>query len=288
MRNNFKLETGFAEVLSMPWRQVTLAVAVLLAVASAGAQTAPSNAMTLTAPASPSPVKNAPFSADVITQYDRVLPNGNHIHRETHGKVFRDSQGRVRTETDLANVVAVGGSSRHITIQDPLQRVVIHLDLKTKTAMVRHLGDPTQPPIASKDSPAPSATGGFLRVAPAPGQSSGTSTTIPLQHPGTASRPNVTTESLGTKPIEGVSATGTKTTRVVQTESSEPIIAVTDSWFSRDLQMLILSDSDDGQSGHSVMKVVNIVRTEPSAQLFQIPVDYTIKDSNSATASVKH
>jgi len=37
----------------------------------------------------------------VITQYDRVIGNGNHIHRETRGKVYRDDQGRVRTERVL-------------------------------------------------------------------------------------------------------------------------------------------------------------------------------------------
>ena len=277
----------------MQWRQVTLAVLVVVSVAAVSAQTTgPSgSAVTLSAPATPSPVKNAPFSADVISQYDRVLPNGNHIHRETRGKVFRDSQGRVRTETDLGNV-AVTGNLQHITIQDPLQRVVIHLDPRTKTATVRHLGDPTLPAVASKDStstspPNSTPSGNFLRVAPAPGQPSGASNIIPLQRPANNNRPNVTTESLGTKVVEGVTATGTKTTRITQTENSEPEISVTISWFSRDLQMVVLSDLDDGQAGRTVMKVVNIVRAEPSSQLFQIPVDYTIKDS-SATASIKH
>src|SRR5271169_4638513 len=49
-----------------------------------------------------SPIKNAPFSADVITLYDRTTDNGGHIHRESRGKVYRDSQGRMRTESQPA------------------------------------------------------------------------------------------------------------------------------------------------------------------------------------------
>ena len=46
--------------------------------------------------------------------------------------------------------------------------------------------------------------------------------------------------------------------------------------------------SDDGRSGHNTMKLVNITRTEPMAQLFQVPSDYTVKENEPATASVKH
>src|SRR5947199_316596 len=39
-------------------------------------------------------VAKVPYSADTIIVSDRVLADGNHIHRETHGRVYRDSQGR--------------------------------------------------------------------------------------------------------------------------------------------------------------------------------------------------
>ena len=92
------------------------------------------------APAVPTTIRNAPFSAAVSTQYDRVLSNGNHIHRETRGKVFRDAQGRVRTETEIQSS-GIGGTFEHIAIQDPVLREVIHLDPRTRTANVHHLAD---------------------------------------------------------------------------------------------------------------------------------------------------
>ncbi len=70
--------------------------------------------------------------------------------------------------------------------------------------------------------------------------------------------------------------------------NDKPIVSVTETWFSPELKMAVLTETDDGQSGHSTMKLINIVRTEPVAQLFQVPSDYTVKDTQPVTASVKH
>ncbi len=77
-------------------------------------------------------------------------------------------------------------------------------------------------------------------------------------------------------------ATGTRTTRTIDAGSmgnDKPIISVTETWFSPELKMTVLTVTDDGQSGHSTMKLVNITRAEPIAQLFQVPSDYTVKDT---------
>jgi len=41
-----------------------------------------------------------PISADVVEEHDKFLADGNHIHYEVRGKFFRDSEGRIRTETE--------------------------------------------------------------------------------------------------------------------------------------------------------------------------------------------
>ena len=108
---------------------------------------------------------------------------------------------------------------------------------------------------------------------------------------GTTSPVQTRTEALGSKYIEGVNATGTRTTRIIDAGSQgndKPIVAVTETWFSPELKMVVLTESDDGRSGHNTMKLVNITRTEPMAQLFQVPSDYTVKETQPATASVKH
>ena len=236
----------------------------------------------------PTTIKNAAFSAVVITQYDRVIGNGNHIHRETRGKVYRDDQGRVRTETEFSTPGNGGEQFLRVTILDPVQHTVIHLDPRNKIATVTHTGQT----VAAGDSVAPSKHGISLGMTPQndSGQPAGPSTKIETQHSAANAASTVKTETLGTKSIEGVNAVGTKTTRTIEAGTmgnERPIVSVSDSWYSHDLQIVVLNQTDDGQSGHNSMKLVDIVRAEPNSQLFLVPQDYAVKESNPATASAK-
>jgi hypothetical protein len=248
----------------------------------------PTSGLPPNVPVVPTTIKNAPFSAVVITQYDRVLGSGNHIHRETRGKVYRDNQGRVRTETEFATPGDGAEQFLRVTILDPVQHTVIHLDPRSKIATVTH----TTQTVAASDAVSAPRHGMMVMATPLndSGQPAGPPTKIQTQHSAAGNASAVKTETLGTKPVEGVEAAGTKTTRTIEAGTmgnNEPIVSVTDSWYSRDLQIVVLNETDDGQSGHNSMKLVNIVRAEPNAQLFLIPQDYTVKESNPATASAK-
>jgi len=267
------------------------------------------------AAAKPSNVRNAPFSADVVTQYDRTLDNGAHIHRESRGKIFRDNQGRMRTESQPPSVQSGSPKYDHITINDPVQQVIVYLNPKNKTATVLHFSDagPTSSTASAKQSkPKDKNT---IRVGGQPGIGSGPTDTLgvpqvpggqgslPAAHPvqapdGTtsmdattfANTAGATIVPLGTKIVEGVSATGTRTTRTINAGTmgnDKAIVCITDTWVSSDLKVTVLTETDDGQAGHSTIKLVNIVRSEPNASLFQIPANYTIKENVSA-ASLKH
>jgi hypothetical protein len=240
-------------------------------------------------------VRNSPFSAEVITQYDRALDNGGHIHRETRGRIYRDSQGRMRTENEVPPQSGTEKLER-VNINDPVQKIIVNLNPKAKTATIFHFGQgvgpsalgiatvagapvnvapSVQPALRSPERNTTSATNGSSKPV-------GKISTTPVE---------TRTEALGSRNIEGVIATGTRTTRTIDAGSmgnDKPIISVTETWFSPELKMTVLTETDDGQSGHSIMKLVNITRTEPIAQLFQVPSDYTVKDTEPATASVKH
>jgi len=268
------------------------------------------------AAAKPSNVRNAPFTADVITQYDRTLDNGAHIHRESRGKIFRDNQGRMRTESRAPSVKPGSPNYDHITINDPVQQIIIYLNPKNKTATILRLSDvdPSAPAESAKQSKPKGKN--TIRVGGQPGIGSGPTDTLgvpqvpggqgslPAAHPvqapdGTTSKMDATIFAntagativpLGTKIVEGASATGTRTTRTINAGTmgnDKPIVCITDTWVSSDLKVTVLTETDDGQAGHSTMKLVNIVRSEPNASLFQVPADYTIKDNVSA-ASLKH
>ena len=239
-------------------------------------------------------VKNAPFSADVVTLYDRAVDNGNHIRRETSGKVFRDSQGRVRTDTETPSVQPGTEKFEHTTINDPVQRVIINLNPKLKTAMIFHLPQGVAPTAIGMGNaaiaPVNVASGQAAPKAPESKPTSGVITTSKTGAKLYTTSVETRTEALGSKIIEGVNATGTRTTRIIDAGSQgndKPIVSVSETWFSPELNMTVLSETDDGQSGHSATKLVNITRTEPDAQLFQVPSDYTVKETAPATASAK-
>ena len=62
-------------------------------------------------------VKNAPYSAEVLIESSQTLADGNHINQRSTGRVYRDSEGRVRREEDRSNGTVA------ISIVDPVAGV---------------------------------------------------------------------------------------------------------------------------------------------------------------------
>ncbi len=262
-----------------------------IAVGQVGGRTV-SSAAGVTSSTLAGPVKNSPFSADVVTQYDRALDNGGHIHRETRGKIFRDSQGRLRTDSEIPSSQPGAEKSEHVAINDPVQQVIINLNPKLKTGTIFHFTHgvgPTAVGMGNLNGAPVNTAPGTTAIEPKP--SSGGMTTSKMSGGFGTTPVQTRTEPLASKYVEGVNATGTRTTRIIDAGSQgndKPIVSVTETWFSPELKMTVLSETDDGQGGHSVMKLENITRTEPAAQLFQVPSDYSMKDMQPATASAKH
>ena len=206
--------------------------------------------------AGPGSMKGAPFSADVVTETNRQLADGNRIHKETHGKMFRDSEGRTRTENEIQ--IPMGQSHEHILIFDPVEKISISLDVRNKTAIVNHFQRPTQAPEVPR------------QAAPA---------TAPLA----PKRPDFKSESLGVRQIEGFNANGIRRTRTVaagETGNEKPLVTVTEIWTSTELHVALLRTTDDPLNGQTTRKLVNIQTGEPDPLLFQVPPDYTVKDNS--------
>jgi hypothetical protein len=90
------------------------------------------------------------------------------------------------------------------------------------------------------------------------------------------------TETLAGRIIEGVRADGTRTTTTIAAGAignDLPIVITSEEWKSPDLQVLVLTQHSDPRSGESTYRLVNIVRAEPDASLFQVPPDYTLRDT---------
>jgi hypothetical protein len=99
-----------------------------------------------------------------------------------------------------------------------------------------------------------------------------------------------TREDLALQTIEGVPATGTRTTTVIPAGAIgnlQPIKIVSEQWMSPDLKVLVMTRHTDPRTGETIYRLSNIVRAEPDRSLFTVPADYTIKEVNIRRAPLK-
>ncbi|MFZ0636200.1 MAG: hypothetical protein WA755_00430 [Candidatus Acidiferrales bacterium] len=199
-------------------------------------------------------VKGAPMSAQSSSETVSVLGDGTHIDRKTTGAVYRDSQGRTRREETLPAMSAAdeaGQPKQVVMIHDSVAGVhyMLRPDQKTAEKMSFH---------GHERSSGDEAMGGGRHE---------------------RDSKNVTSESLGTQTINGVSAAGTRITRTIpagEIGNDRAIQIVTEKWYSSDLQMDVLVKRSDPRFGTTTYQLTNISRDEPSASLFQVPPDYTV------------
>jgi hypothetical protein len=222
----------------------------------------------------------------VIEETDRFLADGNHIHRENHGRIFRDSQGRTRNENEIGGFGPVAKPFVHIMIFDPVEGCFILLDPEQKTATVNQFGKrisaapgvglPAQPANNGAKSNAPTTAaepGALLQSLRAIRAASGT------QAPGKLQSSH---EDLGAMEIEGYTVTGTRYTNTIpagEMGNDQPMTTTNERWFSQDLKMELLNKSESPESGKRVHKLVNIRLGDPDPLLFQVPADYTVKEN---------
>jgi hypothetical protein len=87
-------------------------------------------------------------------------------------------------------------------------------------------------------------------------------------------------ESLGKQMIEGVDAEGTRINHTIPAGAmgnERPIEVLHERWYSRELQMDVMTKWIDPSIGESTQRLINLIRSEPDALLFQLPSDYTIR-----------
>jgi hypothetical protein len=221
------------------------------------------------------PIKGAPYSADVITESVQMLPDGNRISRRTTGRVYRDGEGRVRREENRADssvgafiIDSVAGVSYAL---DSTSRIAAKTPLAVGSALMKKVealgvGALTPEQLEKRRS---IEAGVKAKVAGGRVEAG----RVVEQH---------ATENLDARMIEGVRAEGHRTTTIIPVNAignDLPITITSEEWTSPDLQVLVTTLHSDPRSGDSSYRLVNIVRAEPDASLFQIPPDYTVKET---------
>jgi hypothetical protein len=220
------------------------------------------------------PVTGAPYSAVEVTESTQTLSNGNVISRTTQSNVYRDSMGRVRTETTLPPRPAAPGQAAEqtprtvITIHDPVAKVSRELDPQAKVSR-----ETAMPGFSGRGGAGAGAGPGFG------GRGARQDAATRPNPRGPATEPNVVTESLATQAINGVIATGTRVTRTIpagQIGNAQAIQTVRETWISTDLKAPVMVRISDPRSGTTTTQLTNIIRTEPDPSLFQAPADYKV------------
>jgi hypothetical protein len=213
-------------------------------------------------------VTGAPFSAVAISETTRTLADGNHISRKTQTNLFRDGQGRFRKEVTLPAIgpLAASGSPRSfVMINDPVaqQNFILHPDEKTAEKMGKRFG----------------GMKGRMRG----GRNGALKGNAASWEAKAAASENFKKEDLGTQTIAGVSAQGTRYTRIIpagQIGNEKPITIVSEHWFSNDLQMTVMSKRSGPQFGETTYTLTSIQRGEPAASLFAVPSGYTVQEGH--------
>jgi hypothetical protein len=214
-------------------------------------------------------VKNAPYSGDAVTSVTQTLGDGTRIEQNTTAKFYRDSAGRVRREQTIIGLsalstpfrtrqgVGTGDAQTMITIDpDPDDGLAFQLDVASRTAR---------------------------RVPRAAALLGVNLNTFTINWAGptrvSAQDDRTVEQSLGTRTMEGVKATGRKTTFTIPTGeigNDRPIEVTDERWESPELQVILYSRHSDPRTGVVEYRLTNINRLEPPLDLFTVPPDYTI------------
>jgi hypothetical protein len=188
-------------------------------------------------------VTGRPFTAQVLVESRQTLADGSHVVNQQTVTAARDSQGRTRREEVPATPGAVQ-QPKIVFISDPVAHTTYILGPD-------HVARKVQQVQRFSNSSAAGHT-----------------------------EPDAKTESLGTQTIAGVLVEGTGTTYTVPAGiagNQNSLTILDERWYSKDLQITILSRHFDPRFGESYYGLTAIQQGEPPASLFQIPSDYTVE-----------
>ncbi len=93
---------------------------------------------------------------------------------------------------------------------------------------------------------------------------------------------NVSVEKLGEQTVQGVKASGTRTTTTIPLGAignDRPIVSVMEQWTSPELGVVVRRTRRDPQIGETNYRLENIDRSEPLKSLFEVPAGYQVQEA---------
>ena len=230
--------------------------------------------------------------------------------RKNSANVYRDAEGRTRRDQTLGHFgpfAAAGDAAQTSFINDPVAGVNYILDPRSKTArklpalglhfraegkeaaVHEHAKRRVRVEERVKIEEGEAGAHGFVFTAPAPpppGGGPGPDVMF-YRNP---SKAETKTEKLEKRLVEGVEAEGTRTVTTIaagEIGNEQPIQIVHETWYSPELQLVVMTRHSDPRSGETTYRLTNINRAEPGAALFQVPGDYIVRDTPAAPRGLR-
>jgi hypothetical protein len=225
------------------------------------------------------PITNAPYTATFTSTATEKLQDDTVLTHTITRVATRDALGRTRDEVTLpARSNGDGEPHTMITIVDPVTHTITQLHADRKVAVVHQMPSPH-----ARDRWDGADRRGSIRRGPGGPPTESASANAPgdgmrgFHH---RREDNVATTDLGSKTMDGVTATGRRMTRTIPLESAgKTIVATHEVWFSPDLQIeLSRSDVDPFRGTHTVV-ATSLSKAVPDPALFQVPQGYTVEQA---------
>ncbi len=223
-------------------------------------------------------VKGTPFSGTLRTESTRVFADGNRIHQENSSKIWRDRDGRVRTEAQLALPpgLTTDRAPTLITINDPVAKV--RYVLEPGAMIARKLPFAPELMVRKIESGAPATSPATMQIAIAPPEG-GPALDNVFFYSGSKQTDRTKSEDLGERDFDGVLAKGTRLTTTIpagEMSNERAIEIVSEHWYSDSLKTTVMTKHSDPWAGDFNSRLTDVNTGDPDPALFAVPSGYRV------------
>ncbi len=194
-------------------------------------------------------VTGAPYSALGTSETVSISPDGNRVVHQNTVRMWRDSDGRTRTEYSLSSIggpTPVELNTRLTVIDDPAagERYMVRPDGRVVTVPIAPCRVVSLEPDVTVGPPRPAR--------------------LPVR----VSEP----VRLGERKLNGETVAGSRVEATIPAGAmcnDQPIKMSAELWYGKDLQVVVEATYRDPRTGETRYKLREIQRTEPDASLFR-------------------
>jgi hypothetical protein len=192
------------------------------------------------------PVLGKPISANEVRHSEQVLADGSHTSKSETERFYRDSMGRMRTETTTGAIIF-----------DPAAGFIYNIT----TGSRRY----TKAPVSSDAVVTIAAATNATSFSSRSGQSKQNAGPAPV------------IEDLPDQFLNGVYVKGARITTTIPAGAignDHDLKVVNERWYSDDLKLLVKSTNSDPRFGAATYELTDVLQSIPDPALFQIPAGY--------------